>query len=307
MCSLRRAFGVTSASILGSAVALAQNVDDADGSWLYPIVRHERIGAIDAQGREIIPPIYDALDGLTIEDWPQFPRAGDIIWQWSRWSPIDISEPDTVIVFSRGGVWGFLNADGSIAIAANFERVGPFGRDVDLAPARLGGRWGYIGRDGEFALAPQFDNASSFYWEKVAAVQTGDGWGLIDPGGDWIAIPQFDSDPRPSHEAPFPVEVDGKWGYLSIDGEMVIEPQFEAVAQAMTFREGRANVQIGDKMGFIDESGRVVIESQYDVASPFNQGVATVQQSDDCGYLQKNGVTIEPCECRDEANMIERP
>ena len=279
---------------LVAAVSQAQDQNDTGGAWLYPIVRHARIGAIDADGREIIPPVYDALENLTIENWPKFPRTGDIVWQWSGWSPFDISEPDTLIVFSRNGAWGFLAADGSIAIAAKFEHVGPFGRNVDLAPAKLEGRWGYIGRDGEFVIAPQFDNARSFYWQRIAAVQQGDKWGLIDGEGNWVVRPRFDRIPHPSNDAPFPVEIDGKWGYLSADGRMVIEPKFDAITEAMTFREGLVNVHVGDKMGFVDERGEVVIQPKYDVASPFDHGVATVQNDDDCGYISKSGEFLVP-------------
>ena len=279
------------AALFSSAVTYAQQ---PSGAWLYPVVRHARIGAIDAGGKEIMSPIYDALGDLTIENWPQFPRAGDIVWQWSGWSPLEISEPGTLIVFSHGGAWGFLNTDGSIAIEAKFERAGPFGQNVDLAPARLEGRWGYIRRDGEFAIPPQFDNARSFYRQRIAAVQAGTKWGLIDSQGNWIVTPRFDRSPRPSNDAPFPVNVDDKWGYLSLDGHMVIEPKFNAVTEAMTFREGLVNVHLGDKMGYVDESGKVVIQPKYDVASPFGKGVATVQLDDGCGYIRKSGEFLVP-------------
>jgi len=279
---------------LAAAVSPAQDQNDTGGSWLYPVVRHAKIGAIDADGREIIPPIYDALESLTIENWPKVPRVGDIVWQWSGWSPFDISKPNTLIVFSSDSAWGFLNADGSIAIAAKFEQVGPFGRAVDLAPAKLGGRWGYIGQDGEFVIAPQFDNARSFFWQLIASAQKGKKWGLIDAEGNWVVTPRFDRSPGPSSDAPFPVEIDDKWGYLSVEGRMVIEPQYDAVTESMTFREGLVNVQVGDKMGYVDQSGDVLIEPKYDVASPFDNGVATVQLHDDCGYIRKSGEFLVP-------------
>lgn len=163
------AYLAIAAVLLAAAAASAQEPNRTGDAWLYPVVRHARIGAIDADGREIIPAEYDALADVTIENWPQFPRAGDIVWQWSRWSPVDISDAAALIAFSRGGAYGFLNADGSIATDARFERAGPFGRDVDLAPARIDGRWGYIDRRGEFTLPAKFDNARSFYWQRIAA------------------------------------------------------------------------------------------------------------------------------------------
>jgi len=285
---------ILGAVFLAVTATIAQGPGNTGVEWLYPVVRHARIGAIDGDGREVIPPAFEALGYLTIEDWPQFPRAGDIVWQWSRWEPIDVTDPDTLIPVSRGGRWGLLRADGSTAIEPGFERLGPFGSDVALAPARVGGRWGYIGRDGEFVIEPEFDNARPFFGHRVAAARSGNAWGLIDARGDWVVTPRFDQDPHPSSDVPFPVVIGGKWGYLSVDGKMVIEPRFDAKTQAMTFREGLANVQVGDKMGFVDETGKIVIEARFDVASPFSQGVATVQSGDRCGYIVRNGQFLVP-------------
>jgi hypothetical protein len=288
------AYLVIGAGLFFAAGTWAQEPTGADDAWLYPIVRHAKIGAIDTKGREIVPAEFDALGDITVENWPQFPRVGDIVWQWSRWSPIDISVPDSLIAFSRGGASGFLNADGSIAIAARFERVGPIGRDVHLAPARIDGRWGYIDRRGEFTIPPIFDNARPFHWQRIAAVQQGEKWGLIDAKGEWIVTPRFDQSPYPGSDALFPVVIEGKWGYLSAEGDMVIEPKFDAITEAMMFREGLVNVHVGDKMGYIDESGNVVIEPQYDSASPFDKGIATVQNGDDCAYIKKTGEFLVP-------------
>jgi len=278
---------------LVAAKAAADEPAEEARARLYPIVRHAKIGAVDASGREVIAPVNDTLDAYTVENWRRLPRVPDIIWQWSSWTPIEIADPAHPIVFAVDGSWGFLSADGSVAIAPVFERVRPFGLDVPLAPVRLDDRWGYIGRDGATVIEPRFADAYSFTG-RLAPARVGEAWGLIGPDGDWVVAPTLDTMPRPAREGLFPISANGKWGYMAADGGIAIAPRFDAATTGTRFSEGLANVYLDGKMGFVDARGDFVIPPVYDVASPFMQGVASVERDGQCGYVTMSGDLVVP-------------
>ena len=86
----------------------------------------------------------------------------------------------------------------------------------------------------------------------------------------------------------------GKWGYLDNNGRFRIKPQFEL---AMPFQEGLAAISVQKKFGFIDHNGKPVIRPQFDDARNFCDGLAAVmiynQKSlKKWGYIDKRGQFI---------------
>lgn len=98
----------------------------------------------------------------------------------------------------------------------------------------------------------------------------------------------------------FPVEQNGKWGYINRGGKMVVPPQFN---QADDFREGMAQVLVGNKLGYIDTTGKLVIPPRYDVPSEFSEGLAQVGLGGKFGYLDKTGkIVIAPISLSSSSN-----
>ena len=113
-------------------------------------------------------------------------------------------------------------------------------------------------------------------------------YGLIDRTGKLILAPKYDSpvsydsshqieSPNSFHndrsDALVPASIDHKWGYIDKTGKEVIAPQF---SMAGPFREGRAQVQVGENWGLIDRDGKFVIEPEYSFIGPFRSGIARV-------------------------------
>lgn len=119
-------------ALITAPLPASQHVNATDGDqspkhiWLYPIIRGEKIGLIDVEGRQVIDPVYDTLGSYSIENFPKFPRIPDIIWQWRDWEPLEIENTEQLIISSANDRWGFLNSDGSMAIKQTFERVRNF-------------------------------------------------------------------------------------------------------------------------------------------------------------------------------------
>ena len=59
-----------------------------------------------------------------------------------------------------GGLWGYADPTGALAVPARFEQAGSFAGG--LAAVQQGGRWGYVGPDGALAIAPAYASAQAF-------------------------------------------------------------------------------------------------------------------------------------------------
>ncbi|MBK1622203.1 WG repeat-containing protein [Afifella marina] len=78
-------------------------------------------------------------------------------------------------------VYGYLDHDGTMAIAPRFAEAEPFANG--LAAVKLDGKWGYLDKSGAFAIEPQYDAAYSFNAAGVAIVEEGEAVSLIDRTG----------------------------------------------------------------------------------------------------------------------------
>jgi len=81
---------------------------------------------------------------------------------------------------------------------------------------------------------------------------------------------------------------DWGWGYANEKGEVIIDPEFQ---MAYPFSEGLAAVQNNDgKLGYINTKGDYVIEPKFHRAGLFSDGLAPVMNEDNLwGYIDKKG------------------
>ena len=86
--------------------------------------------------------------------------------------------------------WGLIDKTGTFTVSPRFIALESFGEG--LAPARVDGDvWGYVAADGSVAIAPKWDEARPFAGGR-AAVRSGRQWGFIDTAGREIVSPEFD-------------------------------------------------------------------------------------------------------------------
>lgn len=195
---------------------------------LAPVLLAGKWGYLDEAGRFSIAPLYTDARGFSAGEAEV--RLGD-----GRWAVIDSSGtvlryaaaapppgPEGLEPFSAGGLYGYRDRTGRVAIPTLYSAAGPFSeglarvRDVKwglidrtgrfaarpvydglgdlregLAAFSRGGRWGYLDRRGREAVAANYDEASDFS-EGLAAVRVGARWGYIDKKGTFAFWPQFD-------------------------------------------------------------------------------------------------------------------
>ena len=115
-------------------------------------------------------------------------------------SLIPVVNPNDLDTLIRTGVsddswskYGFLGADGNLAIPHRFTSAEPFSEGnaaVSLGAAKEE-KWGFIDERGRFSIEPQFTKTQRFS-EGIAAVKIGELWGYIDKQGNWLTQPQFE-------------------------------------------------------------------------------------------------------------------
>jgi hypothetical protein len=201
------------------------------------------------------------------------------------------------------------------------------------------GKSGYIDTEGKIAIAPQFDIAFDFH-EGLAEVKvfpTGDreydGRELIDKSGRVVIgplklCPELFTGPFYFSEgyaaAKRESECFGNWGFLDRSGRFVIEPRFGGIGifsedlaivgfkipgapppsdlKSESNKLFRALAKFGNgsfdypdmKYGYIHKSGVLVIPARFEGGGTFSEGLAAVQLKGKCGYIDKAGHLVIP-------------
>jgi hypothetical protein len=232
-------------------------------------------GFIDADGKVIVQPQWDAADSTTVFGQNVYCNEGFCGVQ-------------------KDGKWGFVDTSGKLAIPNQFDAIGPFVEG--LARVKLGNQVGYIDKTGQYVINPQFDGAEEFH-NGLAAVHTESGWGFINKTGAFAIKPQFQSASSNGFSEglaavctkgnqSFLGIAPGKCGYIDRSGRFTVKPQFDSIGD---FSESLASVRIDNKWGYIDRSGKIVINLQFDAVTMFSGGLAAVTVSGNTGTINKRG------------------
>jgi len=83
-----------------------------------------------------------------------------------------------------GQKWGFINTDGKMVIAAEYEKAASFSEG--LAKVRIDGKYGFIDKSGTLVIKPKFENVSNFHNGIASIFLKNDRMGYINKEGDYI-------------------------------------------------------------------------------------------------------------------------
>ncbi len=183
------------------------------------------------------------------------------------------------------GRWGYVNAEGRIAIEPVFREARPFVEGRALA--KISGKRGFIDASGEFIREPSFDSAYNFS-NGVAGVRQEGAWGYIDRAGTFVIEPRYRKACPFSEGRAFVRTEDHDWVYVDLQGSVVNSentPDLREIEES-AFSNGLALVKNHEGIfGFIDRGGEPVIAPQFSSAKAFSDGYAAVKISDRWGYI----------------------
>jgi hypothetical protein len=226
-----------------------------------------------------------------------------------------------MVAIKIGDQWGFLNAQGKLAIQAKYEKVTEFYdgyacaemggksyviraqgaetliadaqvKDVKhfsegLAPFNTDNRTsGFIDTQGQIVIPATFLSVGYFAgglaWAKLPSGKIG----YINKKGDWVIQPQFevakDFDPQSKMAR---ARQDDQWVYVSDTGETLKM----ALDSYGDFAEGLCYGKQGKQVGFFDKKGTWVIAPQYEAVRDFKHGFAAAKQGGSWGMINTSG------------------
>lgn len=193
-----------------------------------------KYGLLDEEGNRVIQPEFDSISILqddsiyyakSAEGHSFITKSGKILVKNDgRFQGIrDMAEE--FIGVKIDDRWGFVDMNGKLRIANQYENIGPF--NEGLAPIKILGRWGYIDKQEDIIVQPAYDTVFRFQSGLCKVVKKGK-YGLINAQGKITLECEYDAIKRIKNGG-FIIEREGKMGLANKKGRLQILPRFDHV------------------------------------------------------------------------------
>ena len=286
---------------------LAQDEAPTPEEPLYPIWENGYWGLINASGKVVLEPRFNAVGQYGSENFLQLPpepaastairstspvmeriipvvidgkhalatRDGKV-FAAGRYEYMRSHYSEGLVIVKKDGLWGYANEQGDLVVPARYESGGSVRSfDSGYAFVKVDDRWGIIDRQGLSVAPPTWDrieNVSSDNWVKA---RIGKLWGIIDHSGKVVFPFKYEQIGRPIPPLIFVVE-DGKPLYLKEDGSVAFEvtcpgrrkpPKY--LFGAPFFEDNRfARFTCGQGNGLIDRQGKFFLNKLWKDSVP---------------------------------------
>ncbi|WP_123891913.1 WG repeat-containing protein [Psychrobacter sp. DAB_AL32B] len=191
-------------------------------AWLYsdgfmPVLKNDKVGYINAQGKLVVPTIYDNLigpDDKYNEVWANPVYQGKI-------------------VVGKDGAYGVIDTSNKVILSFenNYVMIDPFSNDRAPVYDFNTELWGLIDTNGKEFVAPQYDGLDGHlgghygFHEGLLGVIKDDKWGFVTKTGA-VAVPLIYDEIRPFSEQLAGVRKGKSWGFIDGANRTVIPFKF---------------------------------------------------------------------------------
>lgn len=162
-------------------------------------------------------------------------------------------------VQAADGLWGYIDATGSVVIPCEWEAAGNF--SFGVARVRKDRLYGYIDASGKLVIPCEWGNAAD----------------TAKDGMLWVS--------ESSYSAPYQI--------INVKGEFLGPGGWGGVFYP-SFSEGLAAVSKDGLYGYIDTTGELVIPCQFKFGNIFSHGYALVQDDGGLFFIDKTGAPAFP-------------
>jgi hypothetical protein len=212
----------------------------------FPIKMNKKWGLMDADGRIVLEPVYDAIG--------EFQTNGYAVMQ-------------------RHGKVGLLGLEGQEVIGPKYEDLKVLNRN--LISVMEYGVWKIINMDGQVILPPGYEHLQVLS-AHLLAFRRGGKWGVVDDQGETIVNTYYDQIRLVDHQF-FQVRLDDFFGLLSAEGEIVVPAQYDEIKilqpHLILFKKF-------NRWGLTNGKDNGVIAPQYDFFSPLSDRFIRLWQDD---------------------------
>lgn len=281
------------------------------------IVKNEKYGLIDCDGKEILPCEYDTIYGLKkcfriiVKDslYGVTNVDGEIIKRCVYSDAYDAR--CNYIALKTNDKWGFADSLGKDVTQYKFEKLYRY-NDTSFV-AQYNGFWGVSNYQGQVLIPFKYDEIN-YKWEEkcpVSVVKLGEYYGLYNSKNELVLECEYgkmyaDSSGYLAVKKDMP---DNTTRYALIEeetGKIMIPFEY---TDMMNYSEGLIAVEnVNGKWGFLDVNGKTVIPFIYDGAGNFSEGLAVVEKISgyvyhnlwgktptyQAGYIDKKGTVVIP-------------
>ena len=176
--------------------------------------------------------------------------------------------------------WGYLNKEGSLAIADKYDDLREF--NEGKAAFNMNGLWGYLNKDGSIFLPARYKTVEEYSEERAVVQDLNNKYHLIDNNGVIISdsIPYEKINKYLNGRAL--IKDSQRYGYIDRQGELAIAMDYE---YATDFIDGLAIVTKNRKQGMIDINGSFMIPIKYDKLWPVKSGMIRYRNNNKFGYI----------------------
>ncbi|TXD97888.1 WG repeat-containing protein [Psychrobacter frigidicola] len=237
---------------------------------LFPVLRNGRVGYINMQGQEVIPPNYDILSGG--QGWARPVSDGRIVVKKSSQYGVISTGNDTIVPFSSA-ISDIDNYRGGVARVRKNKAVSWVDKN------------GKATTDPNAKVSSRNDTRSDNRNERdisARSVPTNKTTNEVDVRNNVSEI----APEAPRRLAEFstlqPHQQDGRWGFIDEDNVIMITYSFDEVRP---FSEGVAGVRVDDKWGFLNLGGELVIPFTFEDSSI----ITTDNDKEMPAFVFKNG------------------
>lgn len=206
------------------------------------------------------------------------------------------------------GRWGFLDAEGEIAVKASFDDVRPF--NEGLAAVAQDGLWGYINKSGKWKIKPQFIKAYNFSDGLARVRGSNDKVGIINMSQDTVVDFKFDEIYNVQHGL-YIADLRSKKGIIDASNKIVVDHDYIdikiinanlfAVKSDKTFSiiDRQSNIMQTDIMGLkhsniiktktgdgvISDKGEFIIQPKEEFIDRAHEGFFIIKRKDGYGLF----------------------
>lgn len=259
---------------------------------MHVLTHDKKYGAVDAQGRVVIPFAFPFLYQGEDADRVAFRReAGGLIGYYD-------AQGEVVVPERFGSAFGFCEGVAGVQLAGFkggtlvglngeplfervFQSVQYFGGDH--AVAKEGGRWGVIDLDGVWVLEPQLDEVRGVDGGAVVAKRAKK-WGVLGVDGVDRSAFKYVELTRP-RSGSICFRRGKKWGLLGYDGQELMKPTFGTPRLA----GGHIAAAQDGRWGLMTAQGETVIPFEFDSLQPPSEGLCIFGRDGKLGALDLKG------------------
>ncbi|MBX9850876.1 MAG: WG repeat-containing protein, partial [Cytophagaceae bacterium] len=225
---------------------------------------NDKSGIIDADGREIIPPVYDKVSNPSEQG---------------------------IFIVEKDFKYGIIDNNGTIIfkLSNRYERI--FGFKGGFSKILLRGKYGFIDKHGDIYISAQYPEAGDMS-DSMVNVIIRDKWGFLDYR-ETLKVQPYYEEVSPFKRGIALVKENGKWNIINKEGKKLHKNDLDKIEKT---RYGKFLLSYGGKYGLADENGKEILAIKYDVIEELGTGYVMVKKNNLWGVLDYQENFIIPIE-----------